>query len=297
MFAVVIPTRNRPLLISAVLANLGEQSLKPDRIVVVDSSDLKSESKIKIDGVPIYYLFTDVKSAAEQRNIGIEFIKKSQDSKFLSFVDDDVILPSNYFERIASLFDSYNDAVGISGTTQQTNSTHRNTRILRIAGVMGDPGTLTSAVINIAPPSSGQPVCVEWLMGVSSWRTEKLKNVRFERDFKGQSIFEDVIFSARMKASGTLVCVPDLKIEHLLSNIQRMSTLKSFKQWTENRYRIFRYPIKNISKTRFWISNLLMMFLYFIESIIKLRTNSFFKFLGIMVGMISILKKQLLPKT
>ena len=88
MLTVVIPTRNRQL----ELLNLVDKLLSFENtfeIVVVDSSNTKNHDQISVQNNRVRYFHTDIKSAAIQRNIGLNEISK--ECKYIAFLDDDVM--------------------------------------------------------------------------------------------------------------------------------------------------------------------------------------------------------------
>jgi glycosyltransferase involved in cell wall biosynthesis len=87
MLTVVIPTRNRQL----ELLNLVDKLLSfknTFEIVVVDSSNNKNHDQIFTQNKRVRYFHTDIKSAAIQRNIGLNEISK--ECKYIAFLDDDI---------------------------------------------------------------------------------------------------------------------------------------------------------------------------------------------------------------
>ena len=64
-FSVVIPTRNRENSLRNLVNKIKKQTLLPDEIIIVDSSEKKQFSYDDVDN-SIKYLHTDKKSAAKQ---------------------------------------------------------------------------------------------------------------------------------------------------------------------------------------------------------------------------------------
>ena len=112
MFSVVIPTRNRSDLLTECLEAILSNSIKPNEIIVIDSSDPDKRKEIENVSGTIEQQFTEIKSAAKQRNIGQN--KVSTNCDYVAFLDDDVIVPENYFSKLISSMEKYG-YVGISG--------------------------------------------------------------------------------------------------------------------------------------------------------------------------------------
>jgi len=288
---VVIPTRNRSNLLISLLGSLELQNRIPDLIVIVDSSDTKFEIKAFQKTLNISYIHTNIQSAAKQRNLGMDFVATSfQGDYLISFLDDDVLVPKNYIEWHSVYLEDHREVAGVSGvTTSQPQVTSLTTRIPSWLGFTGNPGTITRAVINTAPPIRGEPVKVEWLIGCSTWNIGLIRELRFEEDFFGSSLFEDVIFSYRAASLGDLVCVPELKIQHSLAEVGRDSNKLHYYLWVINRYRIFRYSQGDFSKALFFI-NAGSLALYFAALSLRNREGNREKFIGIIGGLFDLMR-------
>jgi hypothetical protein len=79
---------------------------------------------------------------------------------------------------------------------------------------------------------------VEWLIGCSVWKFNKISDLRFEPDFVGQSLGEDVIFSFRASLRGKLFVDPRVHLSHTESAIGRPIGLEFWSMWVVNRKRI-----------------------------------------------------------
>ena len=80
----------------------------------------------------------------------------------------------------------------------------------------------------------------EWLIGCSVWRAAKIRQLRFNDKFLGQSLFEDVIFSLKAAKFGKLYVDCGLYITHYESNINRPNFFDFYKMWVFNRYSVVR---------------------------------------------------------
>ena len=218
MISVIIPTRNRPADLLSVLNCIAAQSLKITEVIVIDSSDYFSPiSKSATWDYFLQHHHVSVRSAAVQRNIGMNFI--SNDCEFLCFLDDDVQPNTFYASQLISGINRL-DAVGISGIALNPlkNETMRRVpkgfygTIQRVFGLdsMQD-GKLLSSGVNIPVRIyAGEIQEVDWLIGCSIWNYKAISDLRFEPDFRGQSLCEDVIFSIRAKERGRLFVDPNL---------------------------------------------------------------------------------------
>lgn len=103
---VVIPTRNRATRLAGMLGSLRVQSIKPERILVVDDGDQDETETIVKDFPGVEYLRASVgegKSGNPARNVGF---RKLVDMPYLCFVDDDDMVPPDYLEQLVVALES-----------------------------------------------------------------------------------------------------------------------------------------------------------------------------------------------
>jgi glycosyltransferase involved in cell wall biosynthesis len=244
-YSIVIPTRNREELLNKLLASIDFQDSRLVEVIVVDSSD--KPSKPFSNQTKIKYIHTAIKSAATQRNIGIDNLQEMIQNVF--FVDDDVILPKNYFNQLNECL-SDEETIGASGLA--VNHSENNIRG-KPRGVSGlyrriflldskQDGALLSSAINVPVRSKkdslGSVVDTEWLIGCSAWKSTIFNEFRFENKFMGQSLGEDVLFSSKTKQKGKLKVNKDIIIDHLESEIERPNQENFYKMWISNRFEI-----------------------------------------------------------
>ena len=279
-----------------LLGNLEGTTLRPRIVLIVDSSDSFFVENVSSKTLNIRIIHTPIKSAAQQRNIGLEYILKNFEKSqipYISFLDDDVRVPVDYLQQIARLFESNPEAVGISGFAKNDSHLVRKRSFLTdFLGITGEPGKMTKAVVNISPFGIEDVKEVDWLIGCSTWRRSAIEGIRFEGDFWGHSLFEDVIFSLRAKEQGKLLHDPNLVLEHLLQSEKDGSLIEHYEDWVKNRYRIFDYSIPKLSKIRFWILTMFLLMSASIQALWSVRQRK--KLFGISKGVLSILKESFL---
>lgn len=219
-----------------------------NEVIVIDSSDQKTcvESNFGAD-VRFEHIQVTIKSAAIQRNLGMDLVSDKCD--FLCFLDDDVLPDSSYISRLVSgLIQS--QGIGISGLAlnpKKVNSIRREP-----VGFFGlvqrlffldskRDGVLLKSGVNIPIRNySGEITKVEWLIGCALWDFKKVSKIRFESDFLGQSLNEDVIFSIRAAEHGNLFVNPRIHLSHTESIIGRPINEDFWKMWVLNRRRLVR---------------------------------------------------------
>ncbi|MCP4658256.1 MAG: glycosyltransferase [bacterium] len=114
---VVIPTLDRRRLLIDVLDDLAVQTLRPQRVVVVEqrpaqyTDDLGRELKERGDPFELVYLRTEMVGASRARNLGIARTR----AHYVALLDDDVRLPRNLLARMVAELRRYGAAAVNAG--------------------------------------------------------------------------------------------------------------------------------------------------------------------------------------
>ncbi len=109
--AVCIPTADRPEWVEALLRNLTEQALAPDRILVVDGSRGPETGQVCENLNDLYepgrlrYEKWD-RGLTLQRRRGIEMLQRSASVKYVCMLDDDVTIPNDFLSKTVSFLES-----------------------------------------------------------------------------------------------------------------------------------------------------------------------------------------------
>jgi glycosyltransferase involved in cell wall biosynthesis len=242
---IIIPTRNRKILLKKLVNNLLLNFKQIDQIIIVDSSD-KAECKAKfLTNRKILYVHSKIKSAAIQRNIGLSFVQPNR--KYVAFLDDDVIPPSNYFTDLIALLNN-KKAAGVSGVAENPNI-HKSKKTFKVFEAYrkfffldsNKEGVVLNSGVNIPIKniSKGNSIMESsWLIGCAVWDYQKINRIQFDNRFFGQSLGEDVLFSLKVSKYGKLFVKRDLILKHLESPIERPSYLKHHRMWVRNRFYI-----------------------------------------------------------
>ena len=283
--AVVIPTLNRHHLLAELLSDLAKQEVLPEQVIVVDASD--ETFKIESNQMPITVIASTLKSAAVQRNLGIQYLEKSNATvNFIAFLDDDVRPSTSYLKFLCQNLVENPKAVGVSGLAIAAGEKSRKpSRVLRYLNLIGGEGCLSRAGVNTPVRSSNGIIKVEWLIGCSLWRFSQVDDLRFEEDFSGQSVFEDVIFSRRAAKKGILLVNSQVKFDHLLAIESRPNSLEHYRSWVVNRYRLKTISPESIDTWRFILFNTLMLLS------LAMRAQ-LLGALGILLGSLDLLRKK-----
>ena len=127
--SIVIPTFNREKHLNNCLSSLLLQKKKPFEVLVIDNSDDKYGKKItdslkkkfKEQNIHISSFINPINSGAIARNLGASKAK----GDLIAFLDDDVLLDTNYYEEIEKIFIKYPSALGVHGYNKLTNKAYK----------------------------------------------------------------------------------------------------------------------------------------------------------------------------
>jgi len=255
MLAVVIPTRNRKLELNSLLNRLDKINTAINQVIVIDSSDNQIDLNHNYVNIKIEYYHTNIKSAAIQRNIGMS--KVNDKSKYLAFLDDDVLPDPDYFKQLISVLNK-KGAIGVSGlAVSTTNTSNRKShglafnlkRIFMLDSKKG--GNVLRSGVNIPVIKNRNingAIHAYWLIGCALWDFQKIRNIRFDHRFYGQSLGEDVLFSLQASKLGNLFVDTETILSHSESLINRPNYFTFNRMWVRNRY----YIVKKLSNRKFY---------------------------------------------
>jgi len=280
--SLIICTRNRVQDLRDCLDSLIQQTHTIDEIIIVDSSDNHLTRKLSEDyktrtEIPLKYIHTSP-GLTKQRNIGISMAN----GDIVTFLDDDVILESNYFKEILDAFNSSPGIVAAGGNI--TNSTRlsgpkklfHNIFLLGNQNVKKGYMQKSGYSNDVAFNKIAKMTETEILSGCNcSFKKEILDNHLFDEFFDEYGLSEDVEFSYRVsKGKGhKMVITPFAKLIHKESPVARAGYKKLFEMRIVNRYYIFikHVKMKNSDWIYFWWSNMGVILLAIFLSI-KLRS-------------------------
>lgn len=287
MISVIIPTRNRSESLAECIEAILRNSIKPEHIFIVDSSDSEERKKLEFVSNSIEHEFTEIKSAAKQRNQGLSKVPTNCD--YVAFLDDDVLVPENYFSKLISSIEKFG-YVGISGIAmniqnnlapkQKTKTKKFFSRFFLLDSAKN--GVILKSGINIPVKyESVVPIEVEWLIGCAIWNFSKIKNLRFEEDFYGQSLGEDAIFSLKASKIGKIAVDPNVILNHLESPIMRPNPYEFMRMWIVNRKRLIdEMPPDSLKYFAYHWANLGKLF----QLIVLPRANKLLEIKGLLSG-------------
>ena len=214
--SIVIPTYNREKHLNNCLSYLLVQTKKPFEILVIDNSDNSYAKKVvkmfeerfRLQNISIYFFKNLINSGASARNLGASKAK----GDLIAFLDDDVLLDSNYYEEIEKVFLEHPHALGVQGYNKLVNQAYKEmknsftysllekfVKIFMISSYYeeGKSRVLPSlCVTNPIPTSFNSIVQSEWISTCAGVFSKKVfQKFNFDNQFMKYSWNEYIDFS------------------------------------------------------------------------------------------------------
>lgn len=278
--SLVVPTMNRAHDLALLLKSLAVQSRPPDEVVIVDQSNNDATRVIvdhfikleKDSTTSVLYVRAEEKSLVKARNRGV----RESSGDIICFLDDDVILYTDYFERIMFYF-QYEDVGGVSGTAivrERARGVKWEIRklLMKVFLISDYRGNLTLSTFgySIFEREISETTTVQLLPGCTMcFRRELLLKNISDDWFQGYGYREDVDLSWRISQQAKLLMVPDARYIHNQSPVNRLDALRLQKmERTAYRYLATKYIGNN------WFRRLLfnysfggLVFITFLENL------------------------------
>lgn len=209
--SIIIPTYNRVDDLSACLKSISGQATLPKEVIIVDDSDTAdvqgyTESKqdeFRNIGVSLEYIRNSAgKSLTIARNVGIHNAK----GNIILFLDDDVVLDTDYIKEILTIYAQIPSVMGVQGLIKNLPKTNFVVSLFNQLFYLGHIEELRARVLPSASPTYPSvpegynlPVLCEWLCGCNqSYRKEVFLTLKFDENLKRYSYKEDVDLSYRV---------------------------------------------------------------------------------------------------
>jgi GT2 family glycosyltransferase len=283
--SVVTPTYRRPAEAVEMLRSLSAQTVLPGEVIVVDGAPAGEDATqhAVADLAPaLPYPLVYVRhggGTAIQRNAGIDRVT----GDFVAFIDDDIRLEPDYFERVLEVFASDPRIGGVAGHISnqyldpEKSPRWRWYRRLHLFRTY-EPGRYdfeTGYPINryLQPPHDGVREIDFMGSNCAVWRREVTDSgLRFDEFFRDYGMLEDAHFALRARRSWKLVECGRARCLHLHAPGGRADKRRlAFKTAVNYRY-VFVDIVRNRTwrhELRFWrfqFFELLRMFLHALTS-------------------------------
>ena len=209
--SVIVPTYNRVDDLSACLRSVGRQTSLPKEIIIVDDSDTPEvqqyiaslQDSFTNNGISLKYIRnTAGKSLTIARNVGIQNAK----GNIILFLDDDVVLDTDYIKEIFTIYVNIPSAMGVQGLIKGLPKANGIVSLFNHFFYLGHNEEVrarvlpsTSSTYPSVPDGYNLPVPCEWLSGCNqSYRKEVFLTLQFDENLKKYSYKEDMDFSYRV---------------------------------------------------------------------------------------------------
>ncbi len=232
-YEIVIATRNRAAALRMSLPLMAAQSVKPDRILVIDASDDHLDTVRAVDeslvdsGIVYSVLRANRMGITPQRNQGLDLVV----APIVFYPDDDALWHPGYAEaKMLAYLDETVSAVcgyevpNMPGHVQASYRMNRRDRLMQHISrrrnaientVFPNPLVLCMEDRVNSAPRSANVIPVHWMTGFRmSFRTEVIRKVRFDETLDKYALFEDVDASFGAWRYGRVVCALDAKVHH-----------------------------------------------------------------------------------
>lgn len=267
--SVITPTLGRPEEVAGLLTNLAAQTVTPRELILVDgasASDRRTEEVVARLAPEQPYGIRYIRhggGTAIQRNVGID----AAQGEFLAFVDDDIRLEPDFFERILAVFSSpgaetvggvvgFRTNEGVDGSSGRW-AWYRRLGLLRTweAGRY-DYATGYPINANLAAPFRGvrevdfaTSSCTVWRRAVTD------RGLRFDPFFADYGVLEDAHFSLRAGRDWRIWQCGEARCVHLRSPRSRANRRRLGYKAVVNYHYVFEDiagPLSLQQRVRFW---------------------------------------------
>lgn len=322
--SLIVCTFMRPKSLLALLTSVESQKRKPDEVIIVDGS-LNDETKNIISSSSFsfnlkYFLVEpEFRGLTLQRNFGVSKVDPKSD--LISFLDDDIILLSDYFHEIIFTFQKFEIAIGVGGIDLIENRyfkkdptvEYSSFNFFEIDGwVSNEPlrykirkvlKLMSGVQPGIVPPfghgrsdlpPNGKTYEVEHFMGgIATYKKSLFNLISFSSFFQGYGLYEDFDFCIRAMSFGKLYVNTAAQVKHFHEPSGRPNYYKYGKMVVRNGWYVWklRYPENSFSNRIKWhIITIVLANLRLINSFYgSNRKDSFNDFLGRIVGWLLLL--------
>jgi GT2 family glycosyltransferase len=221
MLSIVIPTKDRPVLLADTLASIARSEPPPAEVIVVDAStgDASRAAVAAAQGAAPAIAFRHLggaPGACRQRNLALREAR----GDVVVFLDDDVLLePRSLARLVAPLAEP--DVVGVTGKVIEPSPRRIQTKhspLRRILPGAGAQGTMMRCGYPNRLWSVDEPHEMETMNGCfMAARAQDARVVGFDERLEapgGYALLDDEDFAYRLSRRGRLRYVPEAVIEH-----------------------------------------------------------------------------------
>lgn len=206
--AVIVTTKDRSDCLENLLNSISKSSLIPECISIVSAGK-------RIDNIINNYSFitnilhkhSEIAGQVYQRNLALAPIKMKYD--LFAFLDDDVIVDSNFFAQCINFFSEAQPNTGGVGTKliPAVNAEKSNGELFSVEPMSGK---VTRSGHNFPYTNGEKTKKVQWLNGLSIWTRDVINEFQHPDISNRYAAAEDLIFSYKVGKKYVLYYEPTL---------------------------------------------------------------------------------------
>jgi|LakMenEpi03Aug12_release.lakeMendotaPanAssembly.Ray.scaffolds.fasta_scaffold71784_2 glycosyltransferase involved in cell wall biosynthesis len=227
-------TRNRSHLLRGLVDNLATAKYLPIFFLIVDSSDEdihiqqnQTFAHELVELIPTVYILRDQPGLPRQRNSAISWARQHFPIvKFLSFLDDDIRIHSDYFENIRQLFTEQPDLIVLGGFDEEKKPFRKRPISSWLGITPYRSGAVARSGLSAVPQPNEQLEYCDFVPGgIQTLRLSLLGDNLFD---ESSSFFgEDIEMHLRLgvNRANSIACSSLLSVQHLHG--ERSSELRS----------------------------------------------------------------------
>lgn len=230
--ALIICTYQRAKALTKLLVSVEKQSRRPEQILIVDASEDAMTEEVcaenKWKNLQYFKVSAKDRGLTRQRNFGVA--KTGNQTDIIAFLDDDIELEPDYFDKILEVYERFPEALGVGGyisneivwkkglAPDQTyffyDGYYRKdgSRFLLRKKLGLEPNRPPAHLpdfshgrsVSFLPPSGKIYEVEQFMGGVASYKTEVFQQQEFSEYFEGYGLYEDADFTLRLSKLGKL---------------------------------------------------------------------------------------------
>ena len=212
---ILIPTKDRCLLIKKTLIRLKKLKIKSKNIIVIDSSSKKNFLKNKKFYLKFKNNFLNSSpSISRQRNLGLKFAKNKKFFKYIIFLDDDIKINKNSFLEMNKALIKYKKldikAYGFNQINNQKENFFdkiKKNKISKLLGLYDDKkGKILKSGFQTKINDISKDLKTEWIsFAATVCKYEDIVNQKFDESFRNYSYLEDLDISIALRKKFMIV--------------------------------------------------------------------------------------------
>ena len=293
--SLIIPTKNRSNQLIGLIYKLINFKLNFNEIIIVDSSNVIHSEKIKNEFKKYNIKYFHTKACTSyQRNFGLTKIK---DNDFVMFMDDDVIIMENTFQKMNECINKYSEDnnIGGFGFNQIEDVKYsffdklKKNRLIQYLDIYpSTPGKISKSGWHSKILNLEENIFADWVFTtICIYKKKDIENFKFDESFGDYSYLEDLDFSLNlMKENKKIFISSEAKFLHP-ENIDRSSFRFGVVEIV-NRYKIIKKH--KLSKKLFFIGSLLRFCMSLVKSL-SFNKKYFFRCIGNIYSLLQIAKE------